>query len=207
MSPRRWIDGAFRLTFAQIHSAMPRIEVISHADATGELKVIYDGLVKSRGQLARVHQIQSLRPKSITAHMDLYMEIMYSRSELSRADRELLGTAVSIANGCHYCTRHHGEALNKYWKDDARLEQFVQGEWEAVLDARQLAMAEFAKGLTQHPAAHEDQDFTDTLRVHGLSDAAILDAVLVTAYFNFVNRMVLSLGIELEEDGGKGYRY
>ena len=67
---------------------MPRIKVIEHSDATGKLKEIYDGLTKSRGKLADVHKIQSLRPKSITAHMDLYMEIMYSRSELSRVERE-----------------------------------------------------------------------------------------------------------------------
>jgi len=35
----------------------------------------------------------------------------------------------------------------------------------------------------------------------GLSDEAILDASLVISYFNFVNRMALSLGVTLEEDG------
>jgi len=32
-------------------------------------------------------------------------------------------------------------------------------------------------------------------------------ANLVIAYFNFVNRVVIGLGVELEEDGGKGYEY
>jgi hypothetical protein len=31
--------------------------------------------------------------------------------------------------------------------------------------------------------------------------------VLVTAYFNFVNRIVLSLGVELEDGGGAGFKY
>lgn len=78
---------------------MTRIKVISQNEATGRLKEIYDELIVKRGKLAEVHTIQSLRPESIVAHMNLYMEIMYSRSELSRAERELMGTVVSVANG------------------------------------------------------------------------------------------------------------
>lgn len=34
-----------------------------------------------------------------------------------------------------------------------------------------------------------------------------MDAHLVIAYFNFVNRLVLGLGVELEQDQGQGYKY
>lgn len=38
----------------------------------------------------------------------------------------------------------------------------------------------------------------ETLRQAGFSDAAIHDVVAVVAYFNFVNRMAVGLGVELE---------
>lgn len=186
---------------------MPRIKVIEPNQADGRLKEIYDELQVKRGKVADVHKIQSLRPESIVRHMDLYMEIMYSRSELSRAERELMGTVVSMTNGCKYCTRHHAEALNFYWKDDAKTEKLVSGDFTGILTPREHVLAEFAAHLTKHPSRHEDQDFTQPLRKSGLSDAAILDAVLVTAYFNFVNRIVLSLGVEIENDNGTGYKY
>jgi alkylhydroperoxidase family enzyme len=37
------------------------------------------------------------------------------------------------------------------------------------------------------------------LKSHGLTDRIILDATLVVAYFNFVNRMVLGLGVNVDE--------
>jgi CO dehydrogenase/acetyl-CoA synthase epsilon subunit len=46
---------------------------------------------------------------------------------------------------------------------------------------------------------HINEDYTQQSRAKGLDGCSILDVVLVTSYFNFVNRMVLSLGIELEE--------
>lgn len=38
----------------------------------------------------------------------------------------------------------------------------------------------------------------DRLRAAGLGDGGIHDAAAVTAYFNFVNRIALGLGVELE---------
>lgn len=186
---------------------MSRIKVIEYSEATGRLKEIYDNLIKTRGKLAQVHKIQSLRPESIVAHMNLYMEMMYSRSELSRAERELIGTVVSIANGCKYCTKHHAEALNHYWKDDNKIEKLIHESYSEILSLRESLLVEFAKHLTLNPSDHENTDFTQKLKDIQLSDAAILDAVLVSAYFNFVNRIVLSLGLELEADRGKGYKY
>lgn len=186
---------------------MPRIKVINHDEAFGELKAIYDELVRTRGKLANVHKIQSLRPKSIIAHMTLYIELMYSHSELSRAQRELIGTVVSITNGCTYCTQHHSEALNHYWKDDKKIEKLINGHYTEILTNREIALYNFSKHLTENPEMHENNDFTQPLRDLGLSDTAILDIVLVTAYFNFVNRIVLALGVELENDNGKGYNY
>ena len=88
---------------------MSRIKVIEPKEATGRLKEIYYDLIKKRGKLADVHKIQSLWPESIVAHMDLYMEIMFSKSELTRAEREMMAVVVSAVNGCEYiarCTTH-----------------------------------------------------------------------------------------------------
>ena len=68
-------------------------------------------------------------------------------------------------------------------------------------------MCDFAVHLTKNPAAHEATDYTLALKEAGLSDEAILDVALVTSYFNFVNRMVMALGVELEEHKGEGYKY
>jgi len=186
---------------------MPRINVIDYDQASGSLKEIYDDLVKSRGKLAAVHKIQSLRPESIRKHMALYMEIMYGHSELSRAERELIGTTVSIANGCKYCTKHHADALNHYWKDEAKIEKLMNGSYSVILTPKEIALIEFSRHLTENPEHHEHTDFTPQLRNLGLSDTAILDVVLVTAYFNFVNRIVLSLQVELEIENGTAYNY
>lgn len=186
---------------------MSRIKVISHEASQGRLREIYENLVATRGQLAEVHKIQSLRPESIVKHMELYLEIMFSRSPLSRAERELIAVVVSVANGCGYCAEHHGAALLHYWKDASRLEKLKEHYTKAGLSAREEHLCTYAESLSLEPGAHEKNDFTISLKAFGFSDEEILDASLVISYFNFVNRMVLGLGVELEPNKGTGYKY
>ncbi len=186
---------------------MARIQTIGYNQSEGKLKEIYDGLLDKRGKLAAVHIIQSLRPESIKQHMDLYMGIMFSRSELTRAEREMMAVVVSRVNGCAYCQQHHAEALNHYWNDDEKIQQLIYEGTPDFLTPRERALCRYARTLTLEPRKHENLDFTRELKKEGLGDAGILDATLVVAYFNFVNRMVLSLGVELEADHGTGYKY
>jgi len=55
----------------------------------------------------------------------------------------------------------------------------------------------YALKLTLAPAGMSQQD-VENLRGVGLSDRAIHDAAGVVAYYNFVNRVALGLGVELE---------
>jgi uncharacterized peroxidase-related enzyme len=181
---------------------MRKINVIQPEEATGRLKEIYNSLQQSRGKIAEVHKIQSLRPESIVKHMDLYMEIMYSRSELSRAEREMMAVVVSATNNCPYCVQHHAEALNNYWKNDERVKQLAKDFNKVDLTEKEKALCAFARQVTLNPDAKHDP-FSGI----SLTDEALLDATLVVAYFNFVNRIVLTLDVELETDEGKGYKY
>lgn len=186
---------------------MAFIKVIDHPESEGRLREIYDDLIKSRGKLAEVHKIQSLNPETIVNHMDLYISIMFGRSPLRRYQREMIAVVVSAGNNCEYCIAHHGEALNHFWKDDKRVHSLAEDFQNAGLESSDLALCDYAWDLTTNPGEYTEGRHIVPLRNCGFDDRAILDATLVIGYFNFVNRIVLGLGVPLEEDGGKGYEY
>lgn len=159
------------------------IEGVSPADATGELKELYDRISGARGRVAQIHQVQSLNPKVLATHFELYKVLMFQPSPLSRADREAIAVAVSRANSCEYCAAHHGAALDQL----------------GVQSSLPAGVLEWATRLARNPAQISADDVTG-LRAAGLSDRAILDAVLVVAYFSFANRLVMGLGVPLERD-------
>ena len=178
---------------------MPWIDVIRPEAAEGELADLYRAIAGARGGVADVHQVQSLNPRAMATHLELYKAIVFQRSSLSRRERERIGVVVSAANGCRYCVAHHGQALRNLGEDGAVVDALADGTVpEAGLAAGERALLAWAaKGATA-PADATAGDL-EALRAHGYDDRALLDATLTVGYFAFVNRLVLLLGVDLEE--------
>ena len=82
---------------------MAWIRMIHPTEATGLLKRLYDQAMKRAGKVFNVLRLQSLRPAVANASVNLYIELMHSKdSPLTRAQREMIATAVSRANSCEY---------------------------------------------------------------------------------------------------------
>ena len=185
---------------------MAWIKIINENEAVGELKEIYDEIIEKRGKLSNIMKIHSLMPKTMKKHLDLYIELMFCKSKISREERELIATAVSVTNKCQYCTLHHAEALNHYWKDKEKLNNFIKDVENFPLDNRKRAMINYAVKLTKDAAAITEADI-EHLKQVGLSEEEILHLNLITSYFNFVNRLANGLGVEFSEEEIRGYKY
>ena len=99
---------------------------------------------------------------------------------------------------------HHAEAVNYYWKDDTKTNQLREDYTQLVLSEIDMELCHFAKEITVNPN-HDNANSIAKLKALGLDDPAILDAALVLSYFNFVNRMVLGLGLTFSEKELAGY--
>ncbi len=92
---------------------------------------------------------------------------------------------------------HHSHALTEESGRAGLAEAVASGETD-TLDRRMAALCSYARKLTRTPATVSEGDVA-ALRRAGLDDRAIVDANQVVAYFNYVNRVVEGLGVELEE--------
>ena len=72
------------------------------------------------------------------------MEITFGRSELSRAQRKMMGIIVSVNNQCDYCSFHHGTALDRYWSNAVKLELLKKDFTLLDLEEKDKALCEFS---------------------------------------------------------------
>lgn len=185
---------------------MPWIKLINEESAEGKLKEVYEDLEKSRGKISNIMKIHSLDPDTMKNHLDLYMSIMFNNSTLSREERELIAVVVSALNNCSYCLNHHAEALNVYWKDEAKVNMLISDYKAIDFPIRTLAILNYAEKLTITPGLVNEFD-VQNLRIHDINDEDILNINLVVSYFNFATRISNGLGVEFSEDEVKGYKY
>jgi uncharacterized peroxidase-related enzyme len=126
---------------------MGRIKVVQYEEADNKLKPIYDELIAKRGKFSEVLEVQSLHPDSVKSHVTFYMDIMFSKTALTRAEKELIAVVVSVSNGCLYCQVHHGVALNAYWKDASRFKHLKKDYHTASLSEKEISICNYAHKL------------------------------------------------------------
>ena len=185
---------------------MPWIKQVDSTKAEGKLKEVYSDLETSRGKISNIMKIQSLDPETMKNHLDMYLSIMFNNSSLNREERELIAVVVSSLNNCSYCINHHAEALNAYWKDEAKINMLISDYKSIDFSIRTLAILNYAEKLTITPGLVNEFD-VQNLRIHDIQDKDILNINLVVSYFNFVNRIANGLGVEFSEEEVKGYKY
>jgi alkylhydroperoxidase domain protein len=114
-------------------------------------------------------------------------------SGLPRAERELAAAATSRHNGCIYCASVHARHATTFSKRAEEVQRLLDEGVGADLGERWNAIVAASVALAATPIAF-GRDHIVRLRAAGLDDAEIVDVIHGAAFFNWANRLMLSLG-------------
>jgi len=183
---------------------MSWIQTISYNNATGRLKKLYDRVKGPDNNVDNVMMIHSLRPHSMIGHMNLYKNVLHNANNtLPKWYLEALGVYVSYLNKCDYCFHHHFAGMARLMDDKDRSDAFrdavIADDLSTVLDGQFLEGIRYASLLTFDASDITESDI-DELRLVGFDDGEILEINQVVSYFNYVNRMVVGLGVNTDGD-------
>jgi alkylhydroperoxidase domain protein len=133
-------------------------------------------------------------PDILEARTRTDKDIFYNTSSgLPRAERELAAAATSRTNGCIYCASVHARHAITYSKRPDDVQRLLDTGVGADLGERWNAIVAASVALTATPIAFGPEHVT-RLRDAGLDDAEIVDVINGAAFFNWANRLMLSLG-------------
>ncbi|WP_416356764.1 alkylhydroperoxidase domain protein [Aureimonas phyllosphaerae] len=160
----------------------------------------YEGLTeKSRAQ-SPYFRLLARDPEVLGARTRTDKDIFYNaEGGLPRAERELAATAVSRVNGCIFCASVHARFATRHSGRGEDIDRLLKDGVSADLGSRWNAVTAAAERLTRTPTAFGADDVRN-LRENGLRDDEVADLVFASAFFNWANRLMLSLG----EPEGKG---
>ena len=78
------------------------IRTVGADAAKGLLRRLYDEAIARAGKVYAVVAAMSPNPRVLRSSVQLYRDVMFGSSPLTRRQRELLATAVSRFNECDY---------------------------------------------------------------------------------------------------------
>lgn len=177
------------------------------AAATGALADLYARMAtrSTSGRVANLWQALALDPAGLAAGFEHARALLDEPAPLSHAQAQMIAVVVSATNGCGYCVAHHGPRLAKALGDEALARAIARDYREAPLTARDRVLLDAVVACTCEPDERRAED-VERLREYGFDDPAIVRALSIAAYFAYANRLVLALGVTLE-DGLEAWEY
>jgi alkylhydroperoxidase domain protein len=121
-------------------------------------------------------------------------DIFYNpEAGLPRAERELSAAATSRYNGCIYCASVHARFASHFSHRKDDVQRLLDEGVGADLDDRWQAIIAASVALSATPTDF-NTGHIERLRAVGLDELAIADVIHGAAFFNWANRLMLSLG-------------
>ena len=123
----------------------------------------------------------------------------------SQVGRDILlqvSFAVSMVNGCRYCTIHQVVGLRRIGVDATKL--LAMEKDDSALTPREKTAVLFARKLTSTPAGITDADYARLRKEFGEQGA--LEVLLQTCNFSFMNRFTDGLHLPSEDEAIAIYR-
>src|SRR5271156_1726509 len=173
--------------------SMPFVNEIEEAQADGRLRELYAKIEEKLGFLPHYFKTLGAKPAAIEAQLQMSDAVM-ADGALSMIVKEQIGLVVSGLNASTYCVMFHMELLRRFGVEKALARKLTADYENAAVDSKVKALFRFADKLTRHPDDIEESD-TDAVKQAGWDDAAVRETVLTVAYFNYINRVSLGLGL------------
>jgi alkylhydroperoxidase domain protein len=152
------------------------------------------GLVDRSRAKSAYFRLLARDPEILEARTKTDKDIFYNIADgLPRAERELAAAATSRYNGCIYCTSVHARFATVHSKRGDDIQRLLDEGVGADLGERWNAIVKASVALAATPIAF-GQEHIEELRSAGLDDAEIVDVINGAAFFNWANRLMLSLG-------------
>jgi uncharacterized peroxidase-related enzyme len=180
---------------------MALLTIPSNEDAQPEAQVLFGHCEKLMGRVANAVRVAAHSPKAAQPLIGFLVAAL--RHEVTGVLELRIKTLVilktSMLNGCDYCIGHNTALGGSIGFDDAEIEA-IEGDYHAsdlFTPAEKAAMA-WAEYLTertyrQHPEAMPE------LKKH-FNEAQIVEITMVSGFFNFWNRFVDGLQVDLEPE-------
>jgi uncharacterized peroxidase-related enzyme len=117
-------------------------------------------------------------------------------SPFTEGERELVAAYVSGLNGCRYCHGVPTATAERLGIEPGAIASLLDGDDTACIPDKMWPVLKLAKKLTQRANGVKQPD-VDAVFAAGWNETAFYHLIAVVALFNYMNRLVEGLGIEL----------
>ncbi len=178
-----------------------RLTGLSHEEATGTAKLIYEASDQFLGRTANLQRILATHSPYLARWFGGLVASVRQPDLGATTDPRLRGLAViktSMVNACTYCTAHTSVFGQGLGISDDELEAMMDDSYKTspLFDDKDRAAIAWSEAMTKN-TARQDKEAWGNMKAH-FSDTEIVEISMACALFNMINRLNDSFWTDLE---------
>ena len=179
---------------------MAYIKTVPKAEAQSPLKELYQEIEDAIG----IKKIpNALMASSIDYDITRWVwqgvkNFMLRDSSIPRHMKETIALVVSKNNACKYCVGAHSMMLKAIGFDSKKIEELNRDYQSSSLSEKEKTVLDLALKISNESYKILEKDHENLRTRYGMTDQQILEVITIASLFNFINRFVDALGVELE---------
>lgn len=137
-------------------------------------------------------------PETNRPLIEFHEVLLRGPSPFTEAEREMIAAYVSALNDCRYCRGVHTATAERLGVEKGLIAQMVETDDLTGASERMRPVLSYARKLTRSARGVTQAD-AEAVFEAGWDQTALYHLVATTALFNYMNRLVEGLGVELDE--------
>jgi uncharacterized peroxidase-related enzyme len=178
---------------------MAYIKLCKYEEMLPEIRERAKPILEKSGQLGEIFELLALDKDLYFATDMMVQNFLLKETLLPYSTKERIALLVSLENNCTMCVDVHKNIAKMLGMTEAQVEETLQGIDALDIDEKEKTLLRLALKAADKENYKTTQEDIDRVTAAGWSEAEILEAVRIAAYFNYINTLsnIFGLGKEV----------
>jgi uncharacterized peroxidase-related enzyme len=152
-------------------------------------------ILEKTGELGEIFELLALYTDLYFATDEIVQLFLLKETRLPYSTKERIALLVSLANNCTMCVDVHKNIAKMLGMSEEQVEETLRGIDAMNIDEKEKILLRLALKAADKENYKTTQEDIDEVKAAGWSEAEILEAVRVAAYFNYINTLSNVFGL------------
>ncbi len=179
---------------------MAYISLCPYEDMDPKIQEKAKPILEKTGRLGDIFELIALNEDIYFATDNMVQSYLLKETLLPYSTKERIALLISIENGCKMCVDVHKNIAKMLGMSDEQVTEVLEGVESINCSDKEKKLLNFCIRASQKDNYKMQQSDIDAIKKAGYSEAEILEAVAITAYFNYINTLSNVFGLGKDSD-------
>ncbi len=172
------------------HIKLPELE-----DMDPEIRELAEGILKKTGKLGEIFQLLAIRKDIYFMTDNCVKTLLLKETELPYSTKERIALIISKENNCPMCVEVHKNIAKALGLSEEQIEEALKGIDNMNIPDKEKELLKFCVRASKKDNYKITKEEIDKILSLGYTTSQLLEAITITAYFNYINTLSNVFGL------------